>query len=358
MILPSAHGGVSEKVFFNLLKEFDRSTFEIHFVLVDPSGPFTKVVPSDILVHRLGCRRVARSLPKLIKTLRKISPDLILSTIVHLNLAVLLIKPFLPKKAKIFVRESNIPSRALSFGFKDKIFRRLYRILYSKADGIICPGEEIKQDLEKNFSIDPKSMKVISNPVDVDSISNKMKIRENYLEEDKINLLAAGTLTRQKGFDILIKAMPKLLSIRKDIHLTILGEGEERNHLQDLIISLGIAGFVTLKGFVENPYPYFFEADLFVLSSRWEGLPNVVLEALACGTPVVAFDCAGSTAEIFENSSQGSLVLRNDVTSLSKAIGKRLQKERKDKKKSLLPKRFEAATVTRSYEAALTKNQR
>jgi len=151
VILPSAHGGGSEKVFFNLLKEFDRSTFEIHLVLIDPSGPFANAIPSDILVYRIGCRRVAGSLPKLIKTLRKISPELILSTIVHLNLAVLLIKPFLPKKTKIFVRESNIPSRALSFGFKDIVFRCLYRVLYSKANGIICPGEEIKQDLETKF---------------------------------------------------------------------------------------------------------------------------------------------------------------------------------------------------------------
>jgi len=356
MVLPSAFGGGSERVFFNLLKEFDRSDFEIHLILIDPSGPYLSAVPSDVSVHSLGYRRVARSLPKLVKLIRRLNPDLILSTIVHLNLAVLLIKPFLTKGTKIFIRESNIPSRSLSFGIKDIIFRCMYRILYSKANGIICPGEDIKQDLESSFSVEPKIMVVIPNPVDVDSIITKMKLGKNCLKKDRMNLVAAGALTRQKGFDILIKAMARILNIRKDIHLTILGEGEERTNLEDQIISLGIEDFVTLKGFVENPYTYFYEADLFILSSRWEGLANVVLEALACGTPVVAVDCPGSTSEVFEDSSQGSLVSVNDVVSLARAIEDQLKKRQKKIKKSLLPKRFEIRTVTRCYEAVLTGN--
>jgi glycosyltransferase involved in cell wall biosynthesis len=357
MILPSAYGGGSERVFLNLLKEFDRSTFEIHLILIDPSGPYLSAIPSDIRVYGLGYSRVARSLPKLVKIIRNINPDLIFSTIVHLNLAVLLIKPFFTKKTKVFVRESNIPSRALSFGCKETIFRRLYRILYSKANGIVCPGEYIKRDLENTFSIDPKIIAVIPNPVDVDSIITKMKLGKNCLIEDRVNLVAAGSLTRQKGFDVLIKALAEVLNIRKDIHLTIIGEGQERNHLENQIMSLGIEDFVTLKGFVENPYPYFFEADLFILSSRWEGLPNVVLEALACGTPVVAVDCPGSTSEIFEDPSQGSLVSGNDVASLSSAIEDQLKKRQKEAKKSLLPKRFDIRTVARCYEAVLTGNE-
>lgn len=354
MILPSAYGGGSERVFFSLLREFDRSIFEIHLILIYPAGPYLSGVSSDIQLHKLGYRRVAASLPKLLRVLRKISPDVVLSTIVHLNLTVLLVKPFFSKKTKIFIRESNVPSRSLSFGGKDIIFRFLCRILYSKANGIICPGEGIKQDLEKKFAVDPKRMVVIPNPVDVDSIRKEMKLGTNCLKQDRVNLVAAGSLTRQKGFDILVKAVSVLLNNRKDIHLTIFGEGEERSNLEEQIISLGIENFVTLKGFVENPYPYFLEADLFVLSSRWEGLPNVVLEALACGTPVIAFDCPGSTSEIFEHPSQGSLVLGNDVASLSSAIENQLEKGKKEKRKSLLPKKFEVGTVTRSYEALLT----
>lgn len=354
MVLPSAYGGGSERVFLNLLKEFDRATFEMHLILIDPSGPYLSAIPSDVSVHCLGNRRVARSMPKLIKLIRKLNPDLILSTIVHLNLAVLLIKPFLTKGIKIFVRESNIPSRSLSFGIKATIFRCMYRILYSKANGIICPGEDIKQDLENSFFVDPKIMAIIPNPVDVDSIITKMKLGKTCLKKDRINLVAAGSLTRQKGFDLLIKAMVELLNIRQDIHLTILGEGQDRVNLEDQIISLEIKDYVTLKGFVENPYPYFYEADLFVLSSRWEGLPNVVLEALACGTPVVAVDCPGSTSEVFEDSSQGSVVSANGVLSLASAIEDQLKKGQKETKKSLLPERFEIRTVTRCYEAVLT----
>ena len=165
--------------------------------------------------------------------------------------------------------------------------------------------------------------------------------------------MAAGTLTRQKGFDLLIQAMASLVKIRPEIHLTILGDGPEKNNLENQIRSLDLLDSITLAGFQENPYPYFYHADLFVLSSRWEGLPNVVLESLACGTPVVAFDCPGSLGEIFDDPSQGTLVPVGNVEALVIAIEHWLVKEKPTSKDSLLSVRFEVKSVIQKYEQML-----
>jgi glycosyltransferase involved in cell wall biosynthesis len=268
-------------------------------------------------------------------------------------LALLLIKPLLPKRTKFFVRESNIPSLAFATGVKDNLFRFFYRILYPHADGIICPGEAIKSDLIKNFGIKADKMVIIPNPVYLDELRSKMNSGSIPFQRGRIRLLAAGSLTRQKGFDLLIKAMADLARIRPEIHLTILGDGPEKRNLEEQIRSLHLSGFITLAGMQENPFPYLHHADLFILSSRWEGLPNVVLESLACGTPVIAFDCPGCVNEVFDNPHQGVLVPAGDVAALVRAINEHLENRRNGPPDSLLPNRFQIESITAQYQDSL-----
>jgi glycosyltransferase involved in cell wall biosynthesis len=290
---------------------------------------------------------------KLVAVLRRLKPDVVLSSIVHLNLALLLIRPFLPEKCKIYVRESNTPSIALSKGRKEALFRLLCPLLYPQADGIICPGEAVKRDLGLTFRISPKRIIAIPNPVYVHSIRSRISEDQVHTHKNGPKLLAMGSLTRQKGFDLLVDAMAKLVKIRPHIQLIILGTGPEKANLVAQIQKENLTGCITLAGFKDNPYPYFYNADLFVLSSRWEGLPNVVLESLACGTPVVAFDCPGCVNEIFDGPAQGVLVPDGDVSALVKAIDLRLQFLGNTYKDSLLPDRFEARSVTSQYENIL-----
>lgn len=338
----------------NLSQSLDRSRFDIHLIVVDPSGPYLDLVPSDVALHGLGHGRVSRGMVKLGVVLRRLKPDVVLSSIVHLNLALLLIKPLLPGKSRIYIRESNTPSIALSMEKKGALFRLLCPVLYPRADGIICPGEAVKRDLRLMFGISPGKIITIPNPVYVHSI--RSKISEDQVVPPHKNgpkLLAMGSLTRQKGFDLLIDAMAKLVKIRADIQLTILGAGPEEANLITQIKKMDLSGSITLAGFKENPYPYFYNADLFVLSSRWEGLPNVVLESLACGTPVVAFDCPGCVKEIFDEPSQGVLVPAGDVEALALTIDRWLENRDNNSKGPLLPKRFEIDSVTRQYEEVL-----
>ena len=353
LVVPSAQAGGAERVFLYLLKSFDRGLVDLHLIIIDPSGPYLDLIPPDVFSHGLGYRRVGTAMARLAAVLRKLKPDVVLSTIGHLNLALLLIKPLLPKSTRVFVRESNMPSFAFAKGAKNAVFRLLYRILYPSADRIICPAEEIRKDLENKFGIRDEKMVMIPNPVSVDPIRSKMRTGCNPLKRHGARLVAAGSLTSQKGFDLLIEAMASLVKMRPHIHLTILGDGPDKNELLDQIHSLNLSDFVALAGFRENPYPYLFHADLFVLSSRWEGLPNVALESLACGTPVVAFDCPGGVSEIFDSPSQGILVPAGDVERLVETIDHWLDKQKDSTKSSLLPARFKIQSVTRQYESIL-----
>ena len=349
-VIPSAQIGGSERVFLNLLKGLNRNKFDIHLIIIDPRGPLLGYVPKDVSIYLLGCDRVGRAVFRIAAALRKVKPDVLFTSIGHMNLAVLLIKPLIPEKTKVFIRESNMPSQAFFGSAKYHFFLMLYRFLYPAADVIVCPGEGIKRELRERFKIKPNKMIVIPNAVREKEIHGGMGKSVRLFEVKNLNLVASGSLTRQKGFDLLIRAMSKLVKKRPEIHLTIRGDGPDRRDLEEEIQRLGLSDKITLAGFQDDPYPFLYQADLFVLSSRWEGLPNVVLESLCCGTPVIAFDCPGCVREIFDDPSQGTLVTAGNVDALAKAIEGESSNFQSRPKVSLLPKRFNQEDVISRYE--------
>ena len=356
-MLPSLVSGGAERVFINLLNGFNRSRFYLHLIVVDPTGPFSKLVPDDVDFHGLGYKKVSTAIPAIVAELRKINPDIILSTLDHLNLALLLVKPFIPNKTLLFLRECNLTSSNLSAGFKNFIFRFLKRRLLNYADRIICPANAIKDDLQINFGIRPDKMTTIYNPVQVDEIRANMLHHWGENRNNIYRIVSAGTLEQRKGFDLLLDAISLVVKSHHNIHLTILGDGPEKENLNKQVLSLNLSDKVTLEGYLDNPYPYFADADLYVLSSRFEGLPNVVLESLACGTPVVAFNCPGGIDEIIINESQGVIVPGEDVHALSSAIEKQIRSP-KHAKGSLLADKFDIKSVVPAYEGLLLSEWR
>lgn len=321
IVIPSLRGGGAERVMVNILRNLDRKKFDIRLILIKKEGPYVSLVPDDVSVIDLNANRVRYALLKLIKELNTFKPDVILSTLGHLNLALLILKPLIKGSPRIVVREANTPSKSMGelSTSKKKVFWYLYKKLYPKADLIIAQCKDMKKDIMNSFNIDEGKIKYIYNPLDLALIESKMR-QGNPYNPKKINFIATGRLTYQKGFDILIDAFKEVNDKLPNAHLTILGKGELENHLKQQVEKLKINENVTFAGFKENPYPYYYYADTYVLSSRWEGFPNTLLEALACGVKVVATDCQSGPREILEDNEYGILVRVGDFNSLSQGM--------------------------------------
>lgn len=328
-VLPNLFPYGSQKVSVSVLNSLNCKKYEkILAVARNDESSLWEELDSTIKVNRLNNNRTYKSYFQLIKLINKEKPKLIFSTLGYMNLILIFTKPFIPKDTFIIVRESNTPSISLLSTKRPTINKLLYKFFYKYADIIICQSEYMKNDLIKNFNIPEHKLLKIYNPVDFEKIDQSKHGHGNRLDVTKFNYLAIGSLTRQKGFDLLIEAFATVVLVVPDARLTILGEGEERNELEILIKQLHLQSSVLLAGYQQDPFGFLLDADLLVSSSRWEGLPNVVLESLASGVPVVATRCPGGTAELIQDGVNGLLV--NSESSASLARGMVLAHEKKD----------------------------
>lgn len=321
-LIPSLAGGGAERVIVTLLQHLDRSLFGLTLAVVNMHGAtFRADVPSDVELVDLDRRRVRKALPKILELIWNRKPDVVFSTLGHLNLAIAALRPLLPRRSRFVARESNVPSHQLNDQPNPAVWRWLYRRLCGANDIVVCQSQTMLDDLVDHFGLPPAHGIVIRNPVDVDRI-RRMAAETPAVEESRrpgmLHLVAAGRLAPQKGFDLLIEAMSLLADA--PVHLTLLGEGPLRGELTALVQRHGLQERVRMKGFQANPYAWFAQADGFVLSSRYEGLPNVVLEAMACGTPVISTPAAGVATEILKDRPECVLATETSAPAIAQAI--------------------------------------
>jgi len=324
LFLPSLRGGGAEKVMVNLARGFVERGLQVDLVLAKAEGPYLSQVPPEVRVVDLGARRVLYSLPGLVRYLRQERPQAMLSTLSHANIITLWAKKLARVSTRLVVREANTISMETTNvpTLKGKLMPHLIRIFYPWADTIVANSRGVAEDLMKLTGLSPDNIKVIYNPVVTPELFVKA---EEPLDHPWFGpgeppvILGVGRLTKQKDFPTLIRAFA-LVRKERPARLMILGEGEERPNLEALVRELGLEEDVALPGFVENPYKYMKRAAVFVLSSRWEGLPTVLIEAMALGTPVVATDCPSGPAEILEGGKWGRLVPVGDINALSESI--------------------------------------
>jgi glycosyltransferase involved in cell wall biosynthesis len=327
LFLPSLSGGGAEKVMVNLARGFVERGLRVDLVLAKAEGPYLSQVPKEVRVVDLGARRVLYSLPGLVRYLRRERPQAMLSALNHANVVAIWAKSLTRVKIRLVVAEHNTLSLSTknSPSIKGRLMPLLIKTFYPQADAIVAVSHGVAEDLVTQTGLPREKVKVIYNPVVAPELFAKA---EEPLDHPWFRpgeppvILGVGRLTKQKDFPTLIRAFAL---VRKECRarLMILGEGEDRPKIEALVRELGLEEDVAMPGFVDNPYKYIKRAVVFVLSSQWEGLPTVLIEALALGTPVISTDCPGGSREILGvlgAHQQGKLVPPADPKELAKAI--------------------------------------
>lgn len=288
----------------------------------------------------------------------------VVSLITIPNIIAILAKLFFYRRLKVVINVHDITSRILEHSklkpYERFLLRWLIHLLYPRADLVVAVAQGIKRDLVESFKIPPERIIVIHNPIDLETVRRRAAEPVDHPWFDGRSgplVMAVGRLVKLKAFDLLIEAFAKLpadLSAR----LVILGDGEERPRLQQLIEQLGLADRVALLGFQENPWKYMGRADAFVLSSLTEGLPNVIGEALALGLPVVATDCSPGIREYLQDGQAGLLVPPGDVGALARRLEHLLTdstlRKQLAQRASECVEAFNLARAIRTYEITLT----
>lgn len=351
-ILPALTAGGAERVLITLMNGLDRDRFKPALITINNKGSLGGLIQADIPFYSLQSR-VALCLPKLYVRLKTLRPALVVSTMAHMNFALLLLQPLFPK-TRFIVREAVTPSFILkSHPFLAPFIRMAYRYLYPRADVIISPAQAIINELRALSGLEKLNHVLLHNPVHTDLIFAPTKLNDPE-RENTVYFIAAGRLHHQKGFDRLIESLAQLQH-PYNWKLTILGEGAERLRLEALIEEKGLTGKVSLPGLVENPWPQYAAADCFLMPSRWEGLPNAVLEALACGTPVIATAEAGGIEEIAALAPAGAVTVASDMTMFIRAIEKVKPNPVSGRRVSLLPHEFHYRKIMAEFSKILEK---
>ncbi|MEM6781329.1 MAG: glycosyltransferase [Pseudomonadota bacterium] len=345
-VLPNFAAGGAERVMISFLNNMDSKIYEPHLLVLMNSGTLRNTVQKHVHVHDLGKNHVLLALPAMYQSLRSIRPDIVVSTMTYMNILTLVFKPLF-KRTRFFVREAITPSYFMDRGIKQKLqFYLGPKFCYAWADKILSPAQVIFDEFHDYGVKRTDKEKVIYNPVDSAMIESHLS-ESNPFDESVLNFVCSGRLHPQKGFDRLLGCLPDL-SLETPWHLTILGEGDQRQELEDLIERHNLHDHVTLQGHVSNPWLYYKWADCFLLPSLHEGLPNVALENLLCGTPVIATSTSGGIAEIAEVASNGTVQVVDSMDEFMACMEKAQKKTSYDQ--SFLPDRFKMSDAVRELE--------
>lgn len=319
-LVPSLRAGGAERVMVSLLRNLDRERFDLALAVVDMTNAvFAADLPPGVELIDLGCVRVRQAVPKIIRLIRERRPDVVFSTLGYLNLAIAIVRPLLPRGIRFVARETAMVSRGIAEFRYPGLLKALYRRFYGKLDLIICQSQAMLADVRATFGLPDAKMVVINNPVDVERVrALAAQPVEWPLAGRAPRLVAVGRLGREKGFDLLLDALALLPDV--PLELVVLGEGGLEAELRQQAQRLGLADRVRFVGYQANPYAWIATADAFVLSSRHEGFPNVVIESLACGKPVIATPAPGGTLEILEHVAGSTVASDISADALARAI--------------------------------------
>lgn len=324
----SGHSGV-DRVLRNLVPAVAARGLRVDVLGIRGHGPDYGDLPAGVRRVDLGTRHVTSALPALVRYLRRERPRALLSDKDRVNRVALIARRLAGVDTRVGVRlgttvSVNLASRGALDRWQQTISMRL---LYRDADAVLVPSRGAAEDLARHARLPPDRIRVVPSPI----LTPSMPVRATepllhpwFDDGAEPVILGVGELSARKDFATLIRAHARLRAEGHRCRLLILGEGRRRADLARLAAELGSADAVEMPGFVANPYPYMTRAAVFALSSRWEGMPVVLIEALALGTPVVACDCPSGPAELLDGGRLGALVPVGDDIAFAAALARTL----------------------------------
>lgn len=325
LVFAQSDVGGAERMSVTITKSLDRDKFKVEYYLVgdfeDERAPLKQFIPDDLSVHCIGSCSSILLILKFFFILAKEKPDVVFASVLNINNKLLVLRKLF-RHVKFVIRCDNY-----LYTYNDKQ-RRIILKTYPNADIIIAQTEEMKQELIDEMHISEDKVVVLQNPVDTETINKKIQTGKiPYSDDGKVRYVASGRFAYQKGFDLLVEAFAIVKKQQPEAELYIVGRNDGGfedyyNEVKQLIEKHGLQDSVKCVGFQNNPYVYIKYADCFVLSSRWEGLPNVMIESLYLGTPVAAFKCIPVIERIVTDGADGYLAEKENVESLAKAMMK------------------------------------
>lgn len=352
IVIYSLAGGGAERVAVNLAHEFVAAGHAVDFVLASPEGELMDQIPAEAGVHVAGIGGAKGWRAAIRSYVDTSSPDRLLAMME--GAGVLAIQGA-RGRVPVFVVSHIYFSRHYSVAprWKERwLLPWAARWYFSKAAGIIGVSKGVSKDIQQSAALKAEKVHTIYNPILTEKLYRKaaMPVNHPWLipTRDWLTVVAVGRLTEQKDYRTLLRAVADIAR-RRPVRLMVLGQGEQLVELRSLSEALGIGDIVEFSGFDPNPHRYVAAADVFALSSAWEGLPTVLIEALACDTPVVSTDCPSGPSEILANGRFGQLVPVGDITALADAILH--AKEYSVSREALVEhlKQFEGRTVAMRY---------
>lgn len=323
----SGAGGV-ERMVMNLVRQFVSMGVQVDLLLIRASSPHLAEMPAGVNQLPLKAQHTSTAVREIADYLRAHRPAVMLVAKDRAGRAALKARRKAGVNTAIVIRLGTNLSTALAG--KPALVRWArtgpMRGLYAQADAVIAVSEGVRQDTLEITGMDPARVLVVRNPVVTGQMqeASRASVEHPWLQDPPSDrnipvLIAAGRLSRQKGFDDLLSAFA-LIRKNRPLRLIILGEGDDRSKLQQQIEQLKVSGAVSMPGFQKNLYAWIAKADVFVLSSRWEGSPNVLTEALALGIPCVSTRCPSGPDETLQEGKYGPLVDVGDIRALAAAI--------------------------------------
>ncbi|MEG0930120.1 glycosyltransferase [Algoriella sp.] len=347
-ILPDLNQGGAERVITTLCNELDRTKFCLKLVLFKKEGYYLNHLKDDVEIIELNISRIRYSIFKIIPLINKLKPDIVFTGWGEISAFLSPLIPFF-SKTKFVTRETNVVSKHVTR--KEILF--FYRF-YNNFHQIIAQSDDMKNDLIDNFKIHSSKIIKINNPVDFEMIN---RLKEENIEQGNNtsykNIVSIGNLSQRKGFDLLLNVFSYLKN--EPIKLTIFGDGPDKEQLLIQKNDLQLDN-VSFFGKVNNPFPFVKQADLFILSSRYEGFPNVLLEAGACGTYSLANNAPGGINEIIQEGVNGEIYDINDTEGFASRIKQILNKSyQKEQIITSIESRFSKKVIMNHYESLFEK---